>query len=709
MSRILLLPLVLVILPLGSPAQPVDDTLHSDSTEIYDHLERILGKQTDDTDLRRHAVETLTAVLDNPFDVNRATAADLSTIPSLSLPLARRVVRHRKTHGPFSTLDEIAAVEGIQQRHVRSFRPYLQVNTSSLPSDSEENPYPSIPPIDTVLSNLDLKLIQRATRTLDPGRGFDDDTTRTTFQGSPTRITTRLRVGWERRAQVAVTLDKDPGEAFQWHPQSNTYGFDHIAGNVAVHDMGRIETLVVGDFTAQYGQGVSLWQGLSFGKGRAPVSPLVRSGRGIVPFQSTSENQFFRGTATTVSITPALSASAFLSHRRRDATLDSNRTTAGEPQGPIPVRTLSTGGRHRTESELRRKDAVGITTMGGAVEFHTGPLHVGLTGYETRLDRPLRPSDAPYRHFDLSGSQFAMTSAFGSAVLSDYTVFGEVARASTGHVGGVIGAALDHRGGVDALLLARRFPPSFGGLYNGAVGESGSTQNEMGIYTGLRVQIADRWQLAAYVDQYQFPWLRYSVPRPTRGIDTRMVLEYEPRPWLSSYAQGRAQWQQRGTNRPGPSGRSLHAVEPERRYSARWHTEYTFSDALTLRTRIQLSRYSTTTTAPVHGVLLSQGLRLRPRRSLRLDARLAFFDTDGFESRIYAYEHDLLYSFSVPVLYDRGRRSYVLAHYKATTRLTVEAKYGATWYPHRRTIGSGLNARTGNHVRELRLQLRWNL
>jgi len=49
----------------------------------------------------------------------------------------------------------------------------------------------------------------------------------------------------------------------------------------------------------------------------------------------------------------------------------------------------------------------------------------------------------------------------------------------------------------------------------------------------------------------------------------------------------------------------------------------------------------------------------------------------------------LLYSFSVPVLYGRGQRSYVLAQYEPTDALTLEAKYGVTWY-----ANQGLRARS---------------
>jgi hypothetical protein len=447
---------------------------------------------------------------------------------------------------------------------------------------------------------------------------------------------------------------------------------------------------------------------MSFGKGRDPVSPLVRDGRGIVPFQSTTENRFFRGVATRVALTPNLSVAGFASRRRRDATIDStavNTVTSGQP---LPARTLSTGGRHRTPSEIRRKGTFGKRTVGGAVEYRTPSAHLGVTGYRSWFNRPLRPPpDQPYQQFDVAGTRTGMVSAFANAYLDPYTLFGEVGRTPNGAYGGVAGAALDHDAGVQALITARHFPRTFSGLYNSALGESGDSQNEMGVYVGLRLRVAERWRIGAYVDQYRFPWLRFSVPRPSNGIDTRLVVEYDPRPWLSTYVQLRAEREDAGAERAGPEGRLLGALQAEHRQSARWHTEYDFSDALTLRSRLQLSRFSRAREAPSYGVLLSQGLRLKPTETLQFDARIAFFDTDGFESRIYAYEHDLLYSFSVPVLFDQGRRSYVLAQYEPSSSLTIEAKYGVSWYPHRETIGSGLNETEGSRSRELRFQIRW--
>ena len=688
-----------LILVAPSHAQP-EGAPRGDSARRAPQLERILDGRPPDARRARRTVEALTRLATRPLDPNRARAAQLSTIPRVSPGLARRIVQYRSRQGPFPSVRRLTAVDGLTRKRLRAIRPYLRIPASQ-PVSGDGGGGTAW---DRLTSGLDLRLLQRATRELDPGRAFRTNTTDGGFPGSPLRLTTRIGLRSGRRFEAALTLDKDPGEALRWHPASQTYGFDHWAGNVTLRDVGPVEALIVGDYTAEYGQGLTLWQGLSFGKGRDPVSPLVRDGRGLVPYQSSSENPFFRGLATTVALTPALSATAFVSRRRRDATLDST----GTPAAPVVARTLSTGGLHRTPSQRRRKDALGLTTVGGALEYRTSRGVLGAVGYHDRFDRPLRPTDTPYRRFDLAGRRATMGSVFATLFLERYTLFGEVARSPGGSYGGIVGASLSHEAGVEALLLARRYPRSFSGLHNGAVGESGDTQNEIGVYTGVRLQVTDDWHVGAYVDQYRFPWLRFGVPRPSGGIETRVVAEYAPRPWLASEIQVQAERETAGTEQRGPSGRLLGGLHTETQQSVRWKTEYTFREGLTLRTRLQGSRSATGGDAR-WGVLLAQGLRLQPADALQLDARLALFDTDGYAARIYAYEHDLLYSFSVPALYGRGQRSYALARYEPTEALTLEAKYGVTWYPHRNPIGSGRTATEGPSVRELRLQLRLTL
>jgi hypothetical protein len=703
-----LLSLVGLALPLGTLAQtPTDTTSRTDSLRIGPDVEAVaddLGPQRGDP---AQLAERLTELAAHPLDVNTASATDLTQIPSVSPLIARRIVQFRRTHGPFASLHALQRVEGMTQRRFLQARPYLQTRERDASGEASRESEAPRPSLRRIASNLQVTVMQRAERRLDLGRGYQADTTRTTFLGSPTRLTTRLRARDGRFVRAALTFDKDPGEAFAWDPARQTYGFDHVAGAVSLYDVGRLRTLVVGDYSAAFGQGLALWRGIAFGKGRQAVESLVRTGRGVVAHASTEENQFFRGVAATVEPVSNLAITAFGSRRTLDASLGAPAVDA-TGAGVRPAVTLQQSGLHRTPAEYARKDALHETVIGGAAEATWSDVTIGGTVHQTRFDRPLDPGDAPYERFDFAGDASTMLSLYATAPLDPYTVFGEVARSRAGALGGVggVSVAVDR---TEVLLLGRLYPRSFVSLHGYAFGErNGSAQNERGVYLGVRQRLAEDWNVAAYVDQYRFPWLRFTVPRPSRGIDARLVVEHTPRPWLKHYVQVRSETREVGTTVDDPGGRLVDTVAPETRQSVRWHGTYTHSDALTLRSRIEGTRVESGGTSS-YGVLLYQGVRVTPVDALQLDARLAFFDTDNFDARVFAYEHDLLYAFSVPAFFGHGQRAYLLARYRPLPRLTVEAKYGVTRFEDVSHIGSGLNETPGQRLREVGVQVRWRL
>jgi hypothetical protein len=52
------------------------------------------------------------------------------------------------------------------------------------------------------------------------------------------------------------------------------------------------------------------------------------------------------------------------------------------------------------------------------------------------------------------------------------------------------------------------------------------------------------------------------------------------------------------------------------------------------------------------------------------------FNTDDWDTRIYTYENDLLYSYSIPALYGRGSRNYLMADWRIRDKAEVRFKYG---------------------------------
>ena len=85
--------------------------------------------------------------------------------------------------------------------------------------------------------------------------------------------------------------------------------------------------------------------------------------------------------------------------------------------------------------------------------------------------------------------------------------------------------------------------------------------------------------------------------------------------------------------------------------------------------------------------------------------RLQYFATDGYNTRMYAYENDVLYSSAVPVFYDRGFRYYCNFSYDLSKKLTGWARWAQTIYFNKQLIGSGLDQINGNQRTEIKLQL----
>ncbi|MFN2439788.1 MAG: hypothetical protein ABR503_11365, partial [Chitinophagaceae bacterium] len=77
--------------------------------------------------------------------------------------------------------------------------------------------------------------------------------------------------------------------------------------------------------------------------------------------------------------------------------------------------------------------------------------------------------------------------------------------------------------------------------------------------------------------------------------------------------------------------------------------------------------------------------------------------------RIYAYESDVLYSYSIPAFQDKGFRYYLNMNYDVSKKLTFWLRFAQTIYRDEEKIGSGLNEIQGNKRSEIKIQLRYIL
>jgi hypothetical protein len=253
---------------------------------------------------------------------------------------------------------------------------------------------------------------------------------------------------------------------------------------------------------------------------------------------------------------------------------------------------------------------------------------------------------------------------------------------------------------INLAVYYRYFDPGFHTFYGSSLSESSGNRNESGLYTGVMLYPLPKVKMSCYVDIYHFPWLTYSTMAPESGSDYMAQIEMALSRKFSFYLKGKFESKPQKTS----SGTGVSVDYDEMTTKLRVQTEYVFSNKLTLRSRFEYAGYSFNNVNE-NGFLLFQDFLYTPFRHLNLCFRYAWFNTDGYNSRIYTYENDLLYSFSIPEFHGIGHRIYLNLKWTPATWITAYLKTGCTIHQGVSSWGSGNDVTSGNNRIELRGQL----
>ena len=226
-----------------------------------------------------------------------------------------------------------------------------------------------------------------------------------------------------------------------------------------------------------------------------------------------------------------------------------------------------------------------------------------------------------------------------------------------------------------------------------------SVENRFGLselsYAKLRAATSTQWGV------FQGHWNTFGDQLyshiPLRGTDYFVQLSYRLRKKLQLYA--RCNYESKTNNEADDFG--LQSVNNTRQLKFVFQWKYNMGD-LNLKNRIAWSAVNKDM-----GHLMSQDLSYKPlEKPFALSLRYVLFDTPSFASRIYAYEPDVMYSFSVPFHYGEGQRLSAVLRYKIKN-VTLNAKLAQTLYYDNTDIKSG--SVEANKSTEIKLVLKWVL
>jgi hypothetical protein len=657
------------------------------ATRVEEQLEKAFEEL--DAEEAGETGEQLTQFLEdlaaNPVNINSGGLDDLLQVPGINLKIARAIIDFRNTK-PFETKSELLEVRGIGEATYQRIAPYVTIGGA----ESRFRDLYSRP--EYWMANRKVEVFSRFQQNLQTREGFRQPDSSGGYLGSPVKYYQRFRIT-SNHLSLNLTQEKDPGETLQ-----GITGFDYNSGHIALTDNGKLKDVVVGDYSLSFGQGLVLWTGGAFGKGREVIATISKNERGVKPYSSAQETDFFRGAAVTYGETVELTA--FYSNRPRTASVINGDTT----------RFPTSAGLHRTESELERKNNIDQMVVGGRARLDTPLGLVGVSGYYNAFSSYIARGTSLSNLYDFEGAENSVIGIDYRGLVGNAFVFGEMARSQNGGLGAVAGVEAPIAENTEFALSYRNYQRDFQSFLSSGFGErSSAPQNEEGFYVGIRHQLNQKISLSGYVDQYRFAAPRFGTSQATGGFDMLGLVEVKFTPKMNIYVLLRNELQDEEFEITNERGINELRLGKEKRASVRANFEYQVSPAVRLRSRIEFVRNKEAGDVWEKGFLMYQDVRLQPADALRIDARISVFDTESFSTRVYQFESDLLYVLSNTVLYDQGQRAYVTVKYEVTEFIDLWFKYGITIFEDTQVIGSGLSEIKGSVRNSLGLQVRLQL
>ncbi len=638
-----------------------------------------LFPQPDDDLNYEDLYETFLLRLSQPFDLNTVTAEELRSLHMLTELQIQELIHHR-SQSAFLSVYELQALPSFDDVTVQRIIPFVRVDAGM-----QQNKL-----LRRIWYNKNNYLLLRYERTLEQRMGYHHTDSAKRYQGSADKIYTRFRNSKPGDFSMGFTAEKDPGESFRWNHQQ--YGFDFVSGHVQVQQKGIVKNAILGDFQAQFGQGLVLGGGLGFGKGGETITTLRRSTLGFIPYSSVVESGFFRGIALTLQPLPRWQVNVLGSQLPRDGALqsDSSTTTAS---------SLLMSGLHRTPGEVSKRHTLNERNAALALVYQTTRVQAGMVGHYTHFEVPLLRNPNLYNQFSFSGQQNQNIGGFVNYQLNNFALFAESAYTighGTGHVAGVLASLAP---AFDVSLLARKYNRNFHSLYGNALSENTLPQNETGFYWGWKYSLSRKASVSGYIDLFQFPWLKFRTYAPTQGNEWLLRWSYKPSRQASFFVQ----WRQENKARNTSSESTTYQVAMGRKHSLIIHADYGHAP-IRFKSRLQYSGYRQLENSK--GLALIQDVTWEHMR-WTVTARYALFDTDDFDNRQYAYERDVWLAYSLPAYYGTGARTYVMVSRQVTRHITLWLRWARTIYPNQETIGSGGEQIAGNTRNDIKFQLRF--
>ncbi len=552
----------------------------------------------------------------HPVDLNRATADELSDLGLISAGQIENWLQFRGVFGPAADWHVFQAVPGWTESTVISLKPYsfLTKPPTSFRALMRE---PGRHWMLTRLNWTESRALPQASI------------------GSAVQALFRYQFFGARGLQVGLTVEKDAGEP--WWRKGPDFWSLHFKWTGR-----RGMSWLVGDYAIQLGQGLACWQSMGFGAG-AELTAIKQQALTIRPYQSVGESRFMRGVAVGKTI-GSWQWTAFLSSNPQTATLYD-----WEGGGKV-FRQVDASGLHRTAGERVKKNILNEYTVGGRVgrQYRSGRIFFNLV---TRGWSLPRLGDVDW----ISPERIRFNATVDLSITrGPVHAFGEWAIDGAGRGAALTGMVFSVGRAVDLALHMRAVGVGYRSVDGQIFQQATRVDAERGVFAQFRWRLSGATTLDAFSDQFSLPRAG-NTDLSLVGVINGLRLEYRPDKRSAFYIR-----MQTTRREKEAKGGVLSGVYTHRFLSVRLHGEFPLISNLSMALRAEQVRVNGDAPSTEWGFLTFVEFRYKPPSSAwGIDLRCMWVSTASWESRIYAYERDVLYKTGFPAFSGNLARAYL--------------------------------------------------
>lgn len=629
-------------------------------SDIISSTAEVLAEDETDPEAVASFIEKLYELHEKPVKINSGNETEISRLFFLTDFQVKALKDYVSSYGRIYSFYEIANIPGFSRELATLLLPFVVL-------DSEKPEYSdSIRFRHNILSNMSVRY----------------PIPEPAAPGPPWKLLTRYKFT-TGGLTGGFTSEKDSGEKLiSGKPPLP----DFLSGYICWSGKGLLRKVIAGDFGARFGMGTNINTGLRTGLSLTQTGYLSGNDE-IKPYTSADENNFFRGMALHLQL-KRTGLCLFYSRKSIDASLD----TASDNKGQYIV-SFYKSGLHNTSSTIEKKDVLTEYSYGVNITEDLRNIKIGFLFSENRFSFPVNKVDPdPEYLYDFRGYRNSTLSTFYRAAYGKMVLYGEFSTNMNGKSAFIQGLSFRPSDRLTMNLLYRNYFPGFTSFHGKGLFSCSSGDNLKGVFGNFTLEAARHLFVIAGCDLQYYPWLKYRCSAPSMAVRREVRIKYLPTDKLTFEAV--YNYNSSYINRPEESG--IEKQEEVVNRVIKGAVRYSPVDKLTFCTRFD---YKFAQPGSERGMMVLQDINFRfARIPVSLWFRYCIFNTDGWNSRLYAYENDLVYNFSIPALSGTGNRSYILVAWKAGKFADIRIKYSFT--------GFEKDKESYNETKELKFQVR---